>query len=382
VKVYLSATYKDLVDYRKAAYQQLRMMRHDVIGMEDYVASDQRPLAKCLADVEASDVYMGIFAWRYGFIPRSGNPKKQSITELEYRHAKALKKPCLIFLLQEDAPWPVAMTDSFTGEAGAGKQIKKLRAEFSASYVVSFFSTAEQLASRTAAAIFGVSDGLAMAPPPSPAHPPPRRRVSAAEAKPRPKYPKLWLPGSVLRVRFLDKNPSFERTVRRYLPLWSVYANIKFEFSNDKDAEVRVAFQDGGGNWAYIGPDCLDIPIDQPTANFSFLDPPEASVLHEFGHVLGLLHEHNHPTGMKWNKEAVYKSMSGPPNHWDKATTDEQFFTRWSPSAFPGKKAFDPLSVMAYPMPKEWTGLEMEFGHKDSLSQGDKEFVEQLYPFP
>jgi len=33
-------------------------------------------------------------------------------------------------------------------------------------------------------------------------------------------------------------------------------------------------------------------------------------------------------------------------------------------------------------MPKEWTGLEMEFGHKDSLSQGDKEFVEQLYPFP
>jgi hypothetical protein len=377
----LSATYKDLVDYRKAAYQQLRMMRHDVIGMEDYVASDQRPLEKCLADVEASDVYLGIFAWRYGYIPRSGNAQKRSITELEYRHAKALKKPCLIFLLQEDAPWPVAMTDSFTGEAGAGKQIKKLRAELGASHVVSFFSTAEQLASRTAAAIFGVSDGLAMALPPSTARPGLRRRPDAAGAKPRPKYPKLWLPGSVLRVRFLDDNPAFERIVRRYLPLWSVYANIQFEFSDDKNAEVRVAFQEGGGNWAFIGPDCLDIPLDKPTANFGFLEPPEPSVLHEFGHVLGLLHEHNHPTGIKWDKEAVYKSMSGPPNNWDKATTDAQFFTRWSPSTFPVKKAFDPSSVMAYPMPTEWTGLKMEFGHKDSLSPGDKEFVEHLYPF-
>jgi len=70
VKVYLSGTYKDLVEYRKAAYQQLRMMRHDVIGMEDYVASDQRPTEKCLADVADSDAYFGIFAWRYGLFRR------------------------------------------------------------------------------------------------------------------------------------------------------------------------------------------------------------------------------------------------------------------------------------------------------------------------
>ena len=36
---------------------------------------------------------------------------------------------------------------------------------------------------------------------------------------------------------------------------------------------------------------------------------------------------------------------------------------------------------MAYPMPKEWTGLEVEFGHKGSLSPADKQFVESLYPF-
>ena len=62
-------------------------MRHDVIAMEDYVATDQRPIEKCLADVATSDLYIGIFAWRYGYIPPEKNPDHKSITELEYRKA-------------------------------------------------------------------------------------------------------------------------------------------------------------------------------------------------------------------------------------------------------------------------------------------------------
>lgn len=381
MKVYLSGTYNDLVEQRKAAYQQLRMMRHDVIGMEDYVASDQRPTEKCLADVAESDVYLGIFAWRYGFVPTRGNPKKRSITELEYRKAKALNKPCLIFLSQDDAPWPMKMTDSYTGEAGAGTRIKRLRAELADQHVVSYFATPEQLASRTAAAIFGVSDGAAITRQHNLAPASSKRRASTGGAKPRPKYKGLWLPGSVLRVRFMDDNPAFERAVRRYLPLWSVYANIQFEFSLDKDAEVRVAFREGDGNWAYIGTDCMKVTLDEPTMNFAFLDPPEASVLHEFGHVLGLRHEHNHPKGVKWSKQSVYKSMSGPPNHWDKATTDANMFTKWATSTFPVQKPFDPISIMAYQMPKEWMAQDIDFGHKDSLSAVDKDFIERLYPF-
>src|ERR1700730_9348276 len=65
----------------------------------------------------------------------------------------------------------------------------------------------------------------------------------------------------LMNLFFLDrllmqKNQSFERAVRRYLPIWGVYANVQFEFSADKDAEVRVAFEEGKGNWAYIGADC------------------------------------------------------------------------------------------------------------------------------
>ncbi len=231
MKVYLSATYKDLIEYRKAAYQQLRMMRHDVIGMEDYVASDQRAVDKCLADVADSDAYLGIFAWRYGYIPSRDNPEKQSITELEYRKVKELGRPCLIFLSQQDAPWPATMMDAQTGDADAGERIKQLRAEFADAHMVSYFSTPDQLASRVAAAIFQVNVGMTRE------HEVPdasERRPSTGRASPRAKYSKLWSPGSVLRVCFIQRNPSFERTIRRYLPLWSVYANVQFEFSADK----------------------------------------------------------------------------------------------------------------------------------------------------
>ena len=44
------------------------------------------------------------------------------------------------------------------------------------------------------------------------------------------------------------------------------------------------------------------------------------AVLHEFGHVLGLVHEYQNPNAdIPWNKAAVIKLMSGPPNYWDRA---------------------------------------------------------------
>jgi hypothetical protein len=68
-KIYISSTYSDLVPYRKAVNDVLLQLGQHVIAMEQYVASDERPLSRCKADVESSDLYVGILAWRYGFIP-------------------------------------------------------------------------------------------------------------------------------------------------------------------------------------------------------------------------------------------------------------------------------------------------------------------------
>jgi hypothetical protein len=148
-KIYISSTFEDLKDYREAVYRALRRDRHDVIAMEDYVAQDQRPLQKCLEDVASCNIYIGIFAWRYGFIPvdEKDNPEGLSITELEYRKAKEKDIPCLIFLLDENKDWPLRSIDG-TAQSGikSDDNINRLRNEFQEYYVISFFKNPDQLA--------------------------------------------------------------------------------------------------------------------------------------------------------------------------------------------------------------------------------------------
>lgn len=152
-RVYVSSTYSDLVDYREAVYKALRGMRNDVIAMEDYRAEGQRPLHKCLADVKSCDLYIGIFAWRYGYIPAQDNPESKSITELEYRKAFEMGKECLIFLLEAKTAWPPDAMDMVTGEGGSGARIRAFREELQKSALVDYFKTAEELANLVSQAV-------------------------------------------------------------------------------------------------------------------------------------------------------------------------------------------------------------------------------------
>jgi formylglycine-generating enzyme required for sulfatase activity len=152
-KIYVSSTYNDLKDYREAVYHTLRQMGHDVIAMEDYVATDQRPVDKCLADVAACDLYVGIFAWRYGYQPPHTNPAQKSITELEYRQARTTGKTCLLFLLSEKADWPLEWRDVSSGATDAGARIQELRHELSRENLVSFFENPDELAKLVSIAV-------------------------------------------------------------------------------------------------------------------------------------------------------------------------------------------------------------------------------------
>lgn len=152
--IYLSSTYADLKDHRAAIAATLRKMEHTVIGMEDYVAADVRPLDKCLLDVARSDVYVGVFAWRYGFVPDEGNPDGRSITELEYRKAVEAGKPRLVFLLHDDAPWPAAAIDAVSGTVKAARQVARLRKELSKTRLASFFRTPDDLAREVSVAVY------------------------------------------------------------------------------------------------------------------------------------------------------------------------------------------------------------------------------------
>ncbi len=101
----------------------------------------------------ACDLYVGIFAWRYGYQPPHDNPERKSITELEYRQARTTGKTCLLFLLNDKAAWLPERMDTHTGAADAGKRIKELRQELSQEKLVSFFENPDGLAKLVSVAV-------------------------------------------------------------------------------------------------------------------------------------------------------------------------------------------------------------------------------------
>jgi hypothetical protein len=196
---------------------------------------------------------------------------------------------------------------------------------------------------------------------------------------------KLWKPGRVLKVRFLDGDASVQERVQSLAHEWENYADIKFEFGNDPNAEIRISFLQAG-SWSYLGTDALTIPKNQPTMNYGWLkkstpnDEYSRVVVHEFGHALGCIHEHQNPqTNIPWDKEAVYKYYQGPPNNWNRQQVDVNLFTRYSED-LTNSSAFDKDSIMLYPIPNEFTVGDFTVGWNKVLSETDKKFIGVLYP--
>jgi len=172
MRIFVSSSFEDLQDYRFAAIRVLRQLGHEVVAMEDFVAGSELPLKQTLDKVERCELYVGLFAWRYGFVPKKGaepgddqsDPKvpgatygSTSITHYEYLHAKAKNIDRLAFLLDERVPWPPHLIDGFsTLDPAAPKDataIRALRTELQLGSVVSYFSNPNDLEARVSAAV-------------------------------------------------------------------------------------------------------------------------------------------------------------------------------------------------------------------------------------
>jgi Domain of unknown function (DUF4062) len=159
--IYLSSTFTDLRDCRERVTRALGRLNHRVIAMENYVARDDRPVDACLRDVAACDVYVGLFAHRYGFIPDDPrNTDRLSITELELRAAQAAGKPCLVFMQDPAAPWPTIAGDSHSGENEGGARIKQLRRDLEERYMRVLFRGAEDIGELVASSVTNALGGV------------------------------------------------------------------------------------------------------------------------------------------------------------------------------------------------------------------------------
>jgi len=198
-----------------------------------------------------------------------------------------------------------------------------------------------------------------------------------------------WNRGDVITVSFLDGDPGIQAKVKQVAQQWTVpgqTAGLRLSFpAGTTNTLVRISFR-YSGSWSTIGTTCKQVPAGQPTMNYGWLTPASTDeqvrgvVLHEFGHALGLIHEHQNPAGgIKWNKKAVYAELSGPPNNWTKAVIDANMFQPYDARETNFTK-LDPRSIMMYPFPAAWTLDGFSTKTNSDLSPTDIAFIHRQYP--
>jgi hypothetical protein len=207
-----------------------------------------------------------------------------------------------------------------------------------------------------------------------------------------------WRAGKTLTVAFNGGSTSLHAEIAQVASEWARYGNIELDFGfnqvtgkyrrwgttdSDYAADIRISFHDPeGGYWSVVGTESRDASIVKPgqaSMNLEGFDTErpdgwEGIVRHEFGHALGLEHEHQHPQEgcdkeWRWDDDpgyiptvdslkqfvvdrngrypGVYRVLSGPPNKWPKARVDNNLRQLANSSAYRFGR-FDKLSVMQY----------------------------------
>jgi len=195
-----------------------------------------------------------------------------------------------------------------------------------------------------------------------------------------------WEAGDAISISFLDGTDDQKQLVRRFSQEWiDGLAHLEFSWQPPPNTDIRISFK-YPGSWSVIGTTCKSVPTNQPTMNFGWLRPGVSDaearrvILHEFGHALGLIHEHQNPISeIQWNKPAVIADLSGPPNNWDEATIEHNMFEAYPSNSIAGT-TLDWHSIMMYPLPKSWTLDGSSAGLNAELSDTDKAFIRKQYP--
>lgn len=196
-----------------------------------------------------------------------------------------------------------------------------------------------------------------------------------------------WTPGEIITISFLDGDSALQQRVQGVIErlLADLGLNLTFEFRDRPPTDIRISFE-YDGSWSLLGRYCRLEDPEKPTMSFGWLvrNTPDQElqrvVRHEFGHALGMLHEHQNPQDpICWNVGAVTSELSGPPNNWDLETIVRNVLVAESEDRVRAT-TFDPKSIMMYPIPKSWLAHGDGYpANNHTLSEADKSALRRWY---
>jgi hypothetical protein len=240
---------------------------------------------------------------------------------------------------------------------------------------------------------------------------------------------KLWSPASLLVVGFIATSAeeiahpeswAWKRAYVAYICQTYVepYANLTFQYQLDPSQQanctIRISFNAANGSYSRIGTDSLQNwgGINE-TMNLGWMDAPYnhtftfngvsyttpsgfdqggypgqgTTIIHEFGHILGMIHEHQTPFSnpITWNTSLVYQIFGGPPNNWTQAEINSNIINVYSSVGMNGSN-FDGYSIMKYYFPSSLLSnptpeLAAEVSRLNlTLSHCDKLWIATNYP--